>query len=107
MCGPHFGCVKITENGRKYATESTIDQDVAMERGLADKAVEFPKKGREVYAKIRVEGVRRLGTTRPKGARSWSALDQMQAQKEQSLEGETSKCALGVASGGLAKRRER
>jgi phosphomethylpyrimidine synthase len=43
--------VKITEDVRKYAAEQSLAEDVAIERGLEEKAKEFVEKGAEVYAK--------------------------------------------------------
>jgi phosphomethylpyrimidine synthase len=40
MCGPHFCSMKITQDVRDY-----------VEKGLKDKAVEFVKKGAEIYQK--------------------------------------------------------
>ena len=40
MCGPHFCSMKITQDVRDY-----------VERGLKEKAVEFVKKGAEIYPK--------------------------------------------------------
>jgi len=40
MCGPHFCSMKITQDVRDY-----------VEQGLKEKAVEFVKKGGELYSK--------------------------------------------------------
>ena len=40
MCGPHFCSMKITQDVRDY-----------VESGLKEKAVEFVKKGAELYQK--------------------------------------------------------
>jgi phosphomethylpyrimidine synthase len=51
MCGPHFCSMKITEDVRKYAAEQGIAEEVAIEKGLEQKATEFAKGGAELYAK--------------------------------------------------------
>jgi len=51
MCGPHFCSMKITEDVRKYAAEQSLAEDVAIEKGLEQKAAEFNKAGAELYAK--------------------------------------------------------
>jgi phosphomethylpyrimidine synthase len=50
MCGPHFCSMKITEDVRKYAAENAIDEDIAIERGLQEKAAEFQHRGAELYS---------------------------------------------------------
>jgi len=40
--------MKITEDVRKFAAEQGIDQALAIERGLHDKAKEFQQRGAEV-----------------------------------------------------------
>jgi phosphomethylpyrimidine synthase len=52
MCGPHFCSMKITEDVRKYAAEQSLAEDVAIERGLEEKAREFVEKNTEIYAKV-------------------------------------------------------
>jgi len=49
MCGPHFCSMKITEDVRKFAAESGVAEDKAIEAGLAAKAAEF-KRGGDLYA---------------------------------------------------------
>jgi phosphomethylpyrimidine synthase len=51
MCGPHFCSMRITEDVRRYAAEKGIDEAIAIERGLQDKAKEFQEAGAEIYAK--------------------------------------------------------
>jgi phosphomethylpyrimidine synthase len=53
MCGPHFCSMKITEDVRKYAAENALDETVALEHGLRQKAAEFQHSGAEVYSKPR------------------------------------------------------
>ncbi len=50
MCGPRFCSMKITEEVRAYAREQATDADAAIRKGLADKADEFRRKGKEIYA---------------------------------------------------------
>jgi len=49
MCGPHFCSMKITEDVRKYAEETGVATEQAVERGLEEKAKEFVKAGGEIY----------------------------------------------------------
>jgi phosphomethylpyrimidine synthase len=51
MCGPHFCSMRITEDVRRYAKEQGITEEVAIEKGLQQKATEFTKSGSEIYAK--------------------------------------------------------
>jgi phosphomethylpyrimidine synthase len=51
MCGPHFCSMKITEDVRRYAKENAIDESVAIEYGLRQKAEEFQHTGAELYSK--------------------------------------------------------
>jgi len=51
MCGPHFCSMKITEDVRKYAAENALDETVALEHGMQQKAVEFQHSGAEIYSK--------------------------------------------------------
>ena len=41
--------MKITGDFRKYAAEQGISEDAALEKGMADKSLEFVEKGAEVY----------------------------------------------------------
>jgi len=52
MCGPHFCSMKITQDVRDFAAQQGIDEQVALEKGMETKAVEFVKTGAEVYHKI-------------------------------------------------------
>jgi phosphomethylpyrimidine synthase len=52
MCGPHFCSMKITQDVREYADKLGLDGGAALERGLEEKAIEFVKKGAEIYTKI-------------------------------------------------------
>ena len=52
MCGPHFCSMKITQDVREYAANQGISEQEALTKGMEAKAVEFVKKGAEVYQKI-------------------------------------------------------
>jgi phosphomethylpyrimidine synthase len=52
MCGPHFCSMKITQDVRDYADKLGIDEKEALEKGMQEKAIEFVKKGSEVYQKV-------------------------------------------------------
>jgi phosphomethylpyrimidine synthase len=43
--------MKITEDVRKYAAEQGLAEEEALVAGMAAKAVEFARRGAEVYAK--------------------------------------------------------
>ena len=49
MCGPHFCSMKITQDVREYAAKQGVSADEALKRGMQEKAVEFVKKGAEIY----------------------------------------------------------
>ena len=49
MCGPHFCSMKITQDVREYAEKQGIAAEEALKRGMEEKAVEFVKKGSEIY----------------------------------------------------------
>ena len=53
MCGPHFCSMKITQDVREYAAKQGLNAetqgDEALRRGMQEKAVEFVKKGAEIY----------------------------------------------------------
>ena len=51
MCGPHFCSMKITQDVREYAAKQGIAEADALARGMEAKAVEFVKKGAEIYSK--------------------------------------------------------
>ncbi len=52
MCGPHFCSMKITQDVRDYADKLGVDEQAALEKGMQEKAIEFVKKGAEVYQKV-------------------------------------------------------
>lgn len=49
MCGPHFCSMKITQEVRDYASQKQIDEELALETGLKDKAQQFIAAGAEIY----------------------------------------------------------
>jgi phosphomethylpyrimidine synthase len=51
MCGPHFCSMKITQDVREYAAKHGVSEQDALRRGMEQKAVEFVKKGAEIYTK--------------------------------------------------------
>ena len=51
MCGPHFCSMKITQDVRDYAAKLGVDEAAALEKGMEAKAVEFVRKGAEIYSK--------------------------------------------------------
>jgi phosphomethylpyrimidine synthase len=51
MCGPHFCSMKITQEVRDYAAQKQVDELVALESGLREKAAEFKQAGAEIYTK--------------------------------------------------------
>jgi len=51
MCGPHFCSMKITQDVRDYAAKQGLDEQAALQKGMEEKAVEFVKKGAEIYSK--------------------------------------------------------
>jgi phosphomethylpyrimidine synthase len=51
MCGPHFCSMKITQEVREYADKLGISEVAALKQGMEVKAVEFVKRGSELYQK--------------------------------------------------------
>ncbi len=51
MCGPHFCSMKITQDVRDYAAKLGVDESAALAHGMEAKAIEFVKKGAELYTK--------------------------------------------------------
>ena len=49
MCGPHFCSMKITQDVREYAQQQGLSADEALQKGMQEKAVEFVRKGAEIY----------------------------------------------------------
>jgi phosphomethylpyrimidine synthase len=52
MCGPHFCSMKITQDVREYALKHGVSENEALTKGMQQKAVEFVKKGGEIYTKL-------------------------------------------------------
>ena len=52
MCGPKFCSMKITQDVRDYAASQGISAEDALKKGMEEKAVEFVKKGAEVFQKV-------------------------------------------------------
>jgi phosphomethylpyrimidine synthase len=52
MCGPHFCSMKISQDVRDYAAENGLNEQEALAKGMQEKAIEFVKKGSEVYQKV-------------------------------------------------------
>ena len=51
MCGPHFCSMKITQEVREYAAAQGLSEVQALQRGMEVKAVEFVRRGAEIYSK--------------------------------------------------------
>ena len=51
MCGPHFCSMKITQDVREYAQKHGLSEVEALKDGMQKKAVEFVRKGAEIYHK--------------------------------------------------------
>jgi phosphomethylpyrimidine synthase len=51
MCGPHFCSMKISQDVRDYAATLGVDETTALTKGMEAKAIEFVKKGAELYSK--------------------------------------------------------
>jgi phosphomethylpyrimidine synthase len=51
MCGPHFCSMKITQDVRDYAAKVGVDESAALAKGMEAKAIEFVKKGAEIYTR--------------------------------------------------------
>jgi phosphomethylpyrimidine synthase len=51
MCGPHFCSMKITQDVREYAQKHGLTEEAALKDGMQQKAVEFVRKGAEIYHK--------------------------------------------------------
>ena len=52
MCGPHFCSMKITQEVRQYAAGLGISEAAAVKQGMQSKAVEFVKRGADLYQKL-------------------------------------------------------
>jgi len=51
MCGPHFCSMKISQDVRDFAKAEGLSNEDALKKGMEVKAVEFVKKGAEIYHK--------------------------------------------------------
>src|ERR1700688_3408790 len=49
MCGAHFCSMKITQDVREYAAKQGVSDIEALKQGMETKAIEFVKKGAEIY----------------------------------------------------------
>lgn len=53
MCGPHFCSMKISQDVRNYAEQNNIpDLNLAIGKGMTEKAGEFSDKGSQLYQKV-------------------------------------------------------
>jgi phosphomethylpyrimidine synthase len=52
MCGPHFCSMKITQDVRDYAEKAGVSAEAALQQGMTEKAIEFVRKGSELYGKV-------------------------------------------------------
>jgi phosphomethylpyrimidine synthase len=52
MCGPHFCSMKISQDVRDFAKAQGVSEADALQKGMEVKAIEFVKKGSEVYHKL-------------------------------------------------------
>ncbi|MFA5985241.1 MAG: phosphomethylpyrimidine synthase ThiC [Methylococcaceae bacterium] len=52
MCGPHFCSMKISQDVRDYAAEKGLQEDEALQTGLAEKSKQFVEEGAAIYHKI-------------------------------------------------------
>ena len=52
MCGPQFCSMKITQEVRDYAKKLGVDEEQALEKGMAEMSETFKKKGAEIYQKV-------------------------------------------------------
>ncbi|MDD4929253.1 MAG: phosphomethylpyrimidine synthase ThiC [Gallionella sp.] len=51
MCGPHFCSMKISQDVRDFAAKEGIAEAEALSRGMESKAIEFVRKGSQLYSK--------------------------------------------------------
>jgi phosphomethylpyrimidine synthase len=51
MCGPHFCSMKISQDVRDFAAKEGLSAEMALEKGMQVKSIEFVKQGAEVYHK--------------------------------------------------------
>jgi phosphomethylpyrimidine synthase len=53
MCGPKFCSMKITQEVREYAAQKGLDENAAVEQGMAGKSAEFKAGGGEIYIPVK------------------------------------------------------
>ncbi|MDH2917033.1 MAG: phosphomethylpyrimidine synthase ThiC [Gallionella sp.] len=51
MCGPHFCSMKISQDVRDFAAKEGLSDEMALEKGMQVKSIEFVQQGAEVYHK--------------------------------------------------------
>ncbi len=51
MCGPHFCSMKISQDVRDFAAKEGLSEQMALEKGMEIKSIEFVQQGAEVYHK--------------------------------------------------------
>ena len=51
MCGPSFCSMKISQDVRDFAAQEGVDEATALQKGMEQKAVEFVKRGSQLYSK--------------------------------------------------------
>jgi phosphomethylpyrimidine synthase len=51
MCGPHFCSMKISQDVREFAAKEGLSEQMALEKGMEIKSIEFVQQGAEVYHK--------------------------------------------------------
>jgi phosphomethylpyrimidine synthase len=56
MCGPHFCSMRISQDVRRYAADRGLDDEHAIEAGLAEKAAEFNAEGGRIYLPLTDSG---------------------------------------------------
>ncbi len=49
MCGPHFCSMRISQDVRAYAEQKGLDEEAALQAGMAEKAEEFARQGGRIY----------------------------------------------------------
>ncbi|MCA1834508.1 MAG: phosphomethylpyrimidine synthase ThiC [Actinobacteria bacterium] len=49
MCGPHFCSMRITQDVREYAREHAVEEQEALQVGMAEKSKEFRDAGNKIY----------------------------------------------------------
>jgi phosphomethylpyrimidine synthase len=52
MCGPHFCSMRITQDVRKYAEENGLNDEAALDAGMAEMSAQFRAAGDRIYLPI-------------------------------------------------------